>query len=123
MATLRFGKFRGYDVCDVPSNYLVWLLENASNLDPTLADSIRDELADRLGIQQQHEPPRSFQRLAAATPPPEIADAVADIVARGYRALSKVAHPDCGGSHQAMIAATAARDWIVKTFREGARRA
>jgi hypothetical protein len=46
--------------------------------------------------------------------------AAAELVRLGYRALSKATHPDAGGSHADMIAATAARDWLSCTLKDGA---
>jgi hypothetical protein len=102
--TLPFGKYRGQDIADVPLGYIAWLLEEGRDLKPDLRRALRGELADRLDLQPQ--PARR------ALPAPAIADAVTEIIAAGYRAVALRAHPDRGGTHEAMIAATEARDWL-----------
>lgn len=45
------------------------------------------------------------------------------IVAAGFRALAAKAHPDVGGSHEAMLRLTAARDLLEALLRGGIQRA
>lgn len=47
--TLPWGKYRGRDVSDVPSGYLLWLVEQSNIGEPHLSE-IREELAARLGM-------------------------------------------------------------------------
>lgn len=110
MSTMRmpWGKHRGQRLCDVPLGYLAWLLEEGRQLEPALRRALRAELADRLGL----EPPPPPSRPMLQPPTAAIARAAADIVAAGYRAVALRAHPDQGGTHDAMIAATQARDWL-----------
>jgi uncharacterized protein (DUF3820 family) len=44
-----FGKYKGQDVEDVPSDYLMWLLENGDNVPVTLIDEMENQLKLREG--------------------------------------------------------------------------
>ena len=46
--------------------------------------------------------------LVRPCPAPDVAD---ELIGAGLRTLARRYHPDAGGSHDAMIAATAAADW------------
>ena len=82
MQILRFGKYRGWPVDDVPSAYLSWLWSNVPLQEPLLVE-VRRSLF------------------------PEVLEVVAperDKVRRVYYELSKRWHPDKGGNLQAMQA-------------------
>ncbi len=50
MIRMPFGKFRGKPVEELPSSYLVWLIESANNVPSDVIDVARGILADRLGL-------------------------------------------------------------------------
>ncbi|MBX3027513.1 DUF3820 family protein [bacterium] len=104
--TMPWGRYRGQDIADVPLGYLTWLLDEGRALRPDLRRAVCAEVADRLDLRP--EPPAPRRPL----PPPALASAIRDIIAAGYRAVALRAHPDRGGTHQAMVAATEARDWL-----------
>lgn len=43
-----FGKYKGANVCDIPDNYLDWILNNCDNIDVTLSKAIHNELSRRV---------------------------------------------------------------------------
>lgn len=77
-----FGKYKGWDIEDIPSTYLAYAIEEFS-LFPSMHEAIKDELAQRFSK------PKQLPGLSAK-----------DV----YRHLSKKYHPDVGGSHEAMQA-------------------
>jgi uncharacterized protein (DUF3820 family) len=87
---MRFpwGRYRGENVRDVPSSYLVWCVENATlTLDQRAA--IQMELAQRF------------------PPPPLRADLrpmATRLLRTGFRTLAQVHHPDHGGDDATMRA-------------------
>ena len=82
--TMPFGKYKGYLISEIPSNYLVYGLE-AFELPEELKESIKEEVCDRLQIDNSGDY-NSFK----------IKDA--------YKKMSKKYHPDLGGSTEAMQA-------------------
>jgi hypothetical protein len=107
---LPFGKYRGREIADIPGSYLAWLFEESTNLRPVLRLAIRQELARRFG---EPAPPA---RAMLPPIPSDLRDPVARIVTSGYRAAARQAHPDIGGTHQAMVGLTAAREWLCATL-------
>jgi uncharacterized protein (DUF3820 family) len=99
---LRFGKFSGHRVADVPSAYLVWLIEHG--IEEQYWTSIRQELAERLSLTL--EPAREILR-----PPPHLAPTFRELLVLGYKQLAKTAHPDHGGDVAHMQAVNAVRAW------------
>jgi hypothetical protein len=103
---LPFGKHRGKQLADVPLGYLAWLHEEVQVKDRALRRAIRAAIADRIGATfDAYTPPPHW------SPPPTL---TADLIAAGFRQLALRHHPDHGGDHHRMIAATAARDWLLK---------
>jgi hypothetical protein len=103
---LPWGKFRGALIAEVPSTYLVWLLEE-SDIDESYCLAIRQLLARRLGLQRSPAPPSRGPML----PPGELAPAFRAMLEAGYRTLALQHHPDRGGDVEAMKRVNAARDW------------
>lgn len=106
--TLRFGKYRGRDLGDVPASYLAWLLEEATDLREPLASAIRAELVERLDLE-----PATRWLTVPARPPADLVPAVRVIVRAGYRQAAMRAHPDHGGQAVAMRRLTEAREWLT----------
>jgi hypothetical protein len=103
---LRFGKFRGRELADVPMAYLAYLFEQADDIEDELRAAVRVELARRI------EAPIAASRTSDhGSPAPELVGA---LIAAGFRRLAVKFHPDRGGDHRSMIAATRARDWLLQ---------
>lgn len=110
MTRMPWGKHRGQRLADIPVSYLTWVLTETDHIEPVLRRAIRAEVADRLGLGGASPPPPPWR--STALPAPPIAAAAVDIIVAGYRAVALRAHPDQGGTHDAMIAVTEARDWL-----------
>ena len=108
MTSMPWGKHRGTPLSQVPAGYLWWVIE-ASNAGADLRAGVRRELARRLGAEID---PAPGPLLPLPPDDPQTCTAVRDLVALGYRALARRSHPDTGGNHNAMLAATAAREWL-----------
>ncbi len=46
---MPFGKYKGQDVEDVPTGYLLWLLENGNNVPVELIEEMENQLRLRNG--------------------------------------------------------------------------
>jgi hypothetical protein len=96
---LHFGKYRGWDIRDVPSDYLVWAHDEAERLDRYSKAAIADELAYRRASQpsSNHQAPELSHR--------EIVQTLRDKVRTWHRQASQRFHPDHRkGSNEAQIA-------------------
>jgi len=85
---MPFGKYRYWDVEDIPRDYLEWLYENVD-----LRDRLRRAVEDVL-----------FWRGGTFTPAPPPPDPDEGVVKAVYRELARKWHPDRGGSNEAMAA-------------------
>lgn len=82
---MPFGKFKGEEIEDLPSSYLVFLIEQCDNLKPFLKEEIENELDFRFG-KDKNMP------------------AVSKDVKAVYKKLALKYHPDKGGNTMAMQA-------------------
>jgi hypothetical protein len=99
MTVMSFGRHRGQRVADVPSDYLAWCLNECQCLKSGLRRAINDELE---------------QRRAGR---PETNGKLVDwpaVIRRWFHELTLVYHPDRGGSHEAMVAITDAKERLEK---------
>ena len=95
---MPFGKFKGYEIRDLPDNYLGWLYEI---VEPGyLADCVYAEYQHRFGEDFKSAPPR-----------------VREIIEAGFKALALKYHPDVGGSGDAMREIIEARAWLQSLVR------
>lgn len=81
---LSFGKYRGWEVSEIPLSYLAWLFENLTGK-PELIEAARAEIR---------------RRVSGYEPTPDTLDA--DRVRRVYRTLAMEYHPDKGGDNGIM---------------------
>src|SRR5262245_5732357 len=80
---MPFGKYKGFDVEDLPRSYLEWLWEHVDLYEP-----LRSEVEDALG----HDGPRP----CASSLPVELKPVAQEIISTGYRLMSMKCHPDRG---------------------------
>ena len=81
---LNFGKYRGYEISELPLSYLAWLFENLGGR-PDIQEAARAEIR---------------RRVSGYEPTPDTLDA--DRVRRVYRTLAMEFHPDHGGNGEMM---------------------
>ena len=91
---MPFGKWRGYELDEIPLTYLQWLWANAE-LKGGLSDAVYE------AIQYQQEQIERRQYYSPAMPTTKV-DAVQ--IQKIYRNLAMKWHPDKGGNHAAMQA-------------------
>jgi uncharacterized protein (DUF3820 family) len=48
---MPFGKYKGEDLEDVPTGYLLWLLENGENLSSALIEEIENQIGILLRLE------------------------------------------------------------------------
>jgi uncharacterized protein (DUF3820 family) len=86
---MRFGKWKGYELEEIPDGYILWLCENVKLREPLLS-GIAEEIRER-GLTLGHQPaPVGGVDLGS--------------VKAIYRRLSAEMHPDAGGHHWAQVA-------------------
>lgn len=94
---LQFGKYTGYDLRDVPREYLEWLAENNRK---TLSD-IETELERRDAAE---EASMSWMER---------------VVTVGFKTLAKQHHPDLGGDADTMKQINSAADELRRILKNG----
>lgn len=102
-----FGKFKGFELADIDSSYLEWLLDNIELRQPLLR-MVQGELASRA---QRGARPRTV-------PTAVDRDLVGKIIEKGFRQVALSAHPDTGGDNGAMLKLNNAADWLRSRARE-----
>lgn len=101
--TMPFGKHKGRAICDLPYDYLEWLVDE---------DFLKEPLRTRI---QEEFDRRQYAQESELTVNVKLLD---EIVEAGRRALSKRHHPDIpGGSHRAMVEINNAADWLKQQVR------
>ena len=102
---MPWGKFKGFELGEIASSYLVWVIENATSVSPTLREDIEHELGKRFA--PPPPPPASAARRSC--PDAELA---ADVIANGLGALAHRCHPDTGGTTRAMQQLNLVVEWL-----------
>ena len=103
---MPFGRYRGVEIGDLPSDYLEWL-HTLGTLHRPLHAAVEREWKARFG-----RAPRS-----PGVPPPEVCTMATEIVAVGYRKLAHIHHPDHGGDGRAMQMLNTAAEWLRRVTR------
>jgi Putative quorum-sensing-regulated virulence factor len=114
---MPFGKHRGEELEDLPEDYIHWLVTEFDGLRPYLRQRLEEELQKREEEDRARRQQRKNQSRASTSnggPPPHLKNWVEEIVRRGYRATSFKAHPDQGGSNEAMKELNEAKAWLEK---------
>jgi hypothetical protein len=107
---MPFGKYRGMEVVDLPSDYLEWLLDNV-DLQSRLKNAVLGELdrrayeqkQDRYGRRQDSTHQRSASAAVAIKIRPDEIGLARDVFDRGFRAAALTHHPDVGGDPGTMV--------------------
>jgi hypothetical protein len=95
---LNFGKFKGYEIEDVPTSYLAFLLD---------ADFVNDEIkAECVEVINYRYSEFELSRKS-------IDKSIIDNV---FKRLVMKHHPDKGGNHQAMVALNEFREILIKSI-------
>ncbi len=115
---LPFGKHKGKDIGDVPSDYLVWCLDNMDWLDPagskfnrTLWEIIRRRL--NLPTDLPKEDPAAKPR-EPKEPPLKSDEKLRRTLKTWYASMSRRFHPDLGGSAREMVVVNLCYDSLIE---------
>ena len=100
---MPFGKWRGWDLCDIETPYLEWL--TTIKLKALLNRAVKEELDRRYNNFEPDPPPDPPEQFAGTTQ-------VASIARDWYRDMAKEFHPDRGGSVEAMRAINRANEHL-----------
>lgn len=87
---ILFGKYKGVELEEIPTEYLEWVVGNVERINPYVLAAIKDELDIRR--------PSLFKKSTKQAP--ELLTKTSLV----YKTLSKKYHPDVGGNTQAMQA-------------------
>ena len=93
---LQFGKYKGYDISNIPEDYLDWLI---STTQKTLSD-YKEEKARREYMQEASLP------------------WVERVIQAGYRSLAMQHHPDHGGNTEDMRQINAAHEKLKQLVKK-----
>jgi hypothetical protein len=126
---MPFGKYKDYDISEIPHSYLTWCLENLERLGPDLRWVMEQTLAGedpadpeqmQAEIERLRRQVRRLQKrireLEATTgsQAPARGDRLAESFNAWYRRAALAAHPDRGGSEAMMKLVNELRDHIKK---------
>lgn len=135
---MPWGKFKGDFIADVPSSYIIWLLDNAKVSDPLLLRELALEMTERMsgyipgankdgsvGDPGVHDDHRRYEAGPRPTPPsapraPQSyrEEVALQVIESGYRAVAMKLHPDKGGSEQAMKELNSVRETLKNLARK-----
>lgn len=105
-ARMPFGRHKGRLLREILDDYLLWVRDLADLREP-LHRHVEQEYERRRHVRErtwQPDPPACAGALAPALWAPAL-----QIISRGFRVAAHEAHPDHGGSHEAMLALQAAK--------------
>jgi hypothetical protein len=108
---MSFGMYRGQKIEDLPTGYLVWVVENCHRINPKLRKALLAELQQRAVDEMQGAPPRPESSCVVAN--------LQDVIASWYRDLCLRWHPDRGGTTESMQAINDAHDRLRRLLAAG----
>jgi hypothetical protein len=115
---ITWGKHKGKDVGDVPSDYLVWCLDNMEWFDPThqkfnrtLWEIVRRRL--NLPIDLPKIEPAAKPR-EPKEPPLKADEKLKRTLKTWYASMSRRFHPDLGGSAKEMVVVNLCYDALIE---------
>ena len=109
---INYGEFNGYQIAELPQRELEVLairfplsVENCPGLD-------RDDLVVTIAIQEEvRRREKGGEPLKKA---PSLQELASEIIAKGFRVVSKIHHPDFSGDNNAQLRLNDARDQLLK---------
>ncbi len=101
---IPFGKHKGFSLCDLPEDYLNWLL----------TIEIREPLRSAIRAEADARRLNAEARDYSSAPYVAVVD---ELVSAGFKSLAKRLHPDVGGTHEKMIEITHAAEWVKSQVR------
>jgi hypothetical protein len=108
---MSFGKYRGYQLCELPQDELDTLAERFPLIIENCAGLDWDDLAVTIAIHEEVR--RRDSGGAPVKKRPSLQELANDIVAKGFRIASKLHHPDLSGDNDAQLRLTDARDRLL----------
>lgn len=114
---MPFGKHKGKLLEDVPTDYLAWVLDNCSELRPTLRQAIEQVL---FGEDPEDAYARGYRDGLASgrqTTPVAPSGNLRSTIQQWYRRTSVRHHPDHGGDVRVMAVVNDLRDELLSLFR------
>lgn len=129
---MPFGKYKGEEICDLPEDYLMWLVSNV-DMRQQLKDEVVMVLEDQYNIivtpdmflnsatGEKGAKPKfdnsSFNNFPSyLNPNSDMRKFLKDIVDKGYKAVAQKIHPDKGGNKEDMQALNDVKDYLYKGF-------
>jgi Putative quorum-sensing-regulated virulence factor len=100
---MRFGKYKGRRLEDIPADYLQWVLDNA-HPDGMLRRAIQERLSRLPPDLPRGESPYLRRFLMKKSIEESFREKIRQALKAAYREMALRHHPDRGGSHEAMIA-------------------
>ncbi len=116
---MPFGRYKGYQLRDIDTDYLYWLVKKVA-CSPGLLLDVRAELALReaRAYGGYANPEQSGCAQAPARLPTSVTiEAAMEIISAGRRAAAKRHHPDVGGNTSTMSSVNATCDWLEEQIR------
>jgi uncharacterized protein (DUF3820 family) len=109
---MPFGRYVGEKIQDIPTTYILWLLENGTNMSEELTKELKNVMADRLGLKTKTKTEIKEKIIYRSTSPvtPEFVKIIRNDLAKEY-------HPDKGGNTTAMQAINRFYDEIINLLK------
>ncbi len=123
---MPFGKHKGDDVCDLPQDYLLWLVSNIDmrkELKEAVVEALEEQgiivtpdmFCDPITGEKGKFDNSKFQNAPTYLHPDnDMKKILVDLVDAGYKSLAKKAHPDKGGKKEDMQALNSVKEWLQK---------
>jgi hypothetical protein len=135
---MPWGKYKGDFLADIPTGYIVWLLDNAKASDPLLRRELAVEVSRRMaeyipganpdgsvGDAGVHDESRRADPGPRPTPPSKDRapqsyreEVALQVIAAGYKSVAMKLHPDKGGSETAMKELNSIRETLIVLARK-----
>jgi hypothetical protein len=95
--TMPFGKYKGTEIAELPSDYLLWMLALDDLREPLRSAVLRE------AVRRNEEVPIALKHnVVAINLKPEELQLARRLFDAGYKTLARALHPDLGGDVQQM---------------------